>query len=130
MAKKLGDKVEARTTTIGLPDADGDCSVGEVVTLDAGDLAPFDGDVHTGEVGVRAKGESSGDAAPVTTHGAIVASVVAGLTAGTKVGGGNATAATVGQFDSGGDRGVLLSDEGGKYKGSDIPAGAAVVDLR
>jgi len=130
MAKYIGDKVEAHTSTIGLDDSDDDCEVGDAVALDGGDITPADTESHDGAVGVRARGEKSGDAAPVVTHGAVVASVATGLTGGTEVGAGNATDGTVGQFASGGSRGVLLCDEGGTYKGADIPDGAAVVDLR
>lgn len=130
MAKKLGDKVEAHTSTIGLADSDDDCAVGDAVALASGDITPADTEAHDGAVGVRAKGDKSGDNAPVTTHGPIVASVAAGLTGGTEVGAGNATGGTVGVFVSGGSRGTLLCDEGGTYKGASIPSGAAVVDLR
>ena len=131
MAKKLGGKVEAHTTTYGVTDADEDCEVGDAVAIVNGDAAPFDGDnIDSGVVGVRARGDMSGDVAPVTTHGPIVAKVADGLTAGTAVGGGNTTDGTVGILAAGGSRGVLLCDEGGEYKGASIAEGAAVVDLR
>lgn len=131
MAKHLGDKPEAHDVSIGLPDPNDNTAIGEALGLNAsGNLEPFDAEVHGGVVGARPKGAKNGDNAPVVTHNVVIASVASGLTAGTEVGGGNATDGTTGQFASGGSRGVLLCDEGGTYKGGDIPAGAAAVDLR
>lgn len=131
MPKDIGDNVEARANTIGLPDPNDATSVGDVLALDAdGNCVPYDGDSHSSVVGVRAKGAKSGDNIPVTVHGAIVASAASGIAAGAGAGGGNATDGTTGAFASGGSRGTVLCDEGGSYKGSDIASGAAVVDLR
>lgn len=129
MAKYLGDKVEARTTTIGLTDSDGDTSVGDAVAVASGDATPADTEAHDGAVGVRARGEMSASNIPTVISGVVIATVASGLTAGTYVGAGNATDGTTGALASGGDRGVLLSDEGGSYKGSALETGEAAVYL-
>lgn len=129
MAKRLGDKVEPHDLTPRLPDTDGDTSVGDAVAVDAGDATPFDGDVHNAVVAVRPSGDMAGDNIPATMSGVVIASVASGVTAGDGVGGGNATNGTVGELESGGDRGVALSDAGGTYAGADLPDGAAAVYL-
>lgn len=134
MAKKLGDKVEARTTTIGLADSDEDCAVGDAVALASGDLTPGDASAGHELTGVRAKGDMSGDQAPATVSGIIVANVDSGVTAGsdldlvdTSVTGAPAAGTLVA---SSGGPAHALSDEGGSYKGASIPDGAAAVLLR
>ena len=127
--KEAGEVIYGGSTTVPVPDADGNTSAGDAVSLSGGDLEPADGDANE-RLGVRVEGRTSGDQATVLLDGVVVAAVATGTGAGARVDIGNATNGTVGAFEaSAGGPGVTLCAEGGTYKGVDIPSGYAVVAI-
>jgi len=127
--KEAGEVIYHGSTTVPVPDSDGNTSAGDAVALASGDLEPADGDANE-RLGVRAEGRTSGDQATVVLDGVVVAAVDSGVSAGTRVDIGNATNSTVGEFEaSSGGPAVTLCAEGGTYKGASIPSGYAVVAI-
>ena len=127
--KEAGEVIYHGSTTVPVPDADGNTSAGDAVALSGGDLEPADGDANE-RLGVRVEGRTSGDQATVLLDGVIVAAVASGTGAGIRVDIGNATNSTAGAVEaSAGGPAVTLCAEGGTYKGADIPSGYAVVAI-
>lgn len=114
----LGDDVQESR------DDDGSVSAGDAVAIDSnGDLTQVDTDANE-LAGVYTEAGNLG------LGGVYVAAAASGVTAGNRVGAGNATGSSTGQFvaTSGGE-GVALSDTGGSWLGYDVPAGYAVISL-
>lgn len=134
MAKQPGQTIEPNDGTTSLTlTATAAVSAGQAVGVSGeGSAAPADDTNETTPIGIasdRGGDAESGEALSVETRrgAVVVASVAAGATAGTLVG----ASATEGQLASGTGTGpdnfaILLSNEGGSYKGS-IPSGYAAV---
>lgn len=100
-----------------------DVDNGAAVALDGGDMADVDTDSNE-LAGVAGKGDR------LVLSGAVVAAAATGVSDGDRVGGGNATDGTVGEFDvESGGPGVALSDVGGTWQGKDVPDGYAVIHI-
>ena len=125
MSKPLGHVASANAQVVGLPDADESTSVGDAVTIDDGDLEPT-GDTDD-LTGIRARGLEAGADYSVVVSGVVIANVATGVSAGDDLD----TSATAGQLaaESGGPV-HALSDEGGTWKGADLPDNAAAVVVR
>ena len=130
MTRELGEIVEAGADVYGFGD-DGTATAGEAVAISGGQTTPADSDAGHVLAGVRTDGMASGSSAPIAFAGALVAKVASGVSEGVEVDIGNTTNGTVGDLvaTSGGSA-LTLSDEGGSYKGTSLPAGAAVVYIR
>lgn len=70
----------------------------------------------------------SGDT--VIIHGVCVAATASGVSQGAALTAGSATGTSTGTLIAGDGRGLSLSDEGGTWRGMDVPADFAVVLLR
>ena len=121
-----GEAVLAGETAETRPKDDG-VEAGDAVALGGKTAAAVD--TETNELGGIA-----GETDRVILDGAALASVAAGITEGTRLGGGNATDGTTGQLVAQADgQAVALSDEGGTWHSEegtyDVPAGYAVVHL-
>lgn len=137
MSRNLGDLPEAGDDTYGFETTDAgtqNLSIGAAVAENSSGVA-VEGDAADSQklLGVRPEGEGAGNQEPVTVQGPVVAKVASGLSAGAALTLGSSASSNAGVLVSGGSGDappISLSAEGGTYKGSDIPAGAAVVLIR
>ena len=128
---ELGDDAFGDATTVTY-EAGGSLSAGDVVAINAGQLATADGTTDTNPIGVVASTVdgtvAAGDQVPVHIGGAVVANVAGGVSAGTELG----TSATEGQLAAGSGGFEALSDEGaasGLGIGASLPTNGAVTKL-
>lgn len=112
-----GDVIESRGD-------DGTPAAGDAVAIDAtGAMTPANTEANE-LAGVLAEGGGLG------LTGAYVAAADGAVVAGNRVGAGNATGGSTGQFIATADGpGLALSDTGGSWLGYDVPVGYAVVYL-
>jgi|AntDeeMinimDraft_5_1070356.scaffolds.fasta_scaffold13216_2 hypothetical protein len=130
MAKELGDTVGAGAETETIT-TDGTPTAGDAVAIDQGTdkkATPTNsGDTGGGEEFAGAAVEdhgADGEEETIVLSGRVVMNVASGVTAGDRVD----VSATDGQLAaSSGGPGLLLSDEGGTYKGAILGANEAVV---
>jgi hypothetical protein len=132
MPKELGDIVgpDADTETFT---NDGTVATGDAVAIDqgasGGDItAANSGDTGTGEefagVCIDDGGGSDGDTAEVALGGRVIANVASGVSGGNRAD----VSATDGELGaSSGGPVLLLSDEGGTWKGASLGAGEGAV---
>lgn len=124
MSKPLGHVASANAQTTGLPDTDESTEPGDAVTIDDGDLEPA-GDTDD-LTGIRARGLEAGADYSVVLDGVVIANVATGVEAGDDLD----TSATAGQLEaSSGGPVHALSDEGGEWKGAQLPDNAAAVKV-
>lgn len=135
MSKELGDQAAGGAANTTTTPGDGTVTAGQVVAIDQSDglAKPVDTDTaaidQVAGIALRDFGDSGDDEA-VGLHGVYIAAVDTGITAGARLGAGNATGTTTGTFiDADGGPALALSDEGGSYKGADLAAGEAAVFL-
>jgi hypothetical protein len=134
MGKRLGQSLGAQTDTIGMPDADDSTSAGDAVAIGDTDIEAGDGSAGDELLGVRSDGRQAGDEAGVHVRGITLATVAAGVTAGTDldlVDTSVADAPAAGTLiATAGGRAHALSDEGGEWKGESLDANEAAVLVR
>lgn len=135
MSKELGDQAGGGAYTVTTNPGDGTVTAGQAVAIDQSDGQAKAGDTDTAAIdqlaGVAAEDfGDAGDGEAIVLDGVVIAVVDTGVTAGARLGLGNATGTTTGTLiDADGGPALALSDEGGVYKGYDLPAGAAAVHL-
>lgn len=130
MVKELGDVVGAGEDTETIT-TDGTPTAGDAVAIDQSTdkkvTQANSGDTGAGEEFAGAAVEdhgSDGDEETIVLSGRVVMNVASGLSCGNRVD----VSATDGQLAaSSGGPGLLLSDEGGSYKGASLGSNEAVV---
>lgn len=133
MPKGLGDQAHGGDQTVTTNPGDGSVTAGQAVAIDQSDGQAKAGDTDTAAIdqfaGIAIEDfGSAGDQEAIAIGGVYIAAVDSGVTAGARLGLGNATGSTTGTLiDADGGAALALSDEGGSYKGASLSAGEAAV---